>query len=80
LKREEGGNVIALFPPIDAEGMCQSFTHAGQHARGHYGYVINQSRPARPEEYEALRRELESPPHNYRLRVMQRLGSSAQFQ
>ena len=43
-----------------------------------YGHArvkkFNQSRPARPEEYETLKRELESPLHNYRLRVMKRLA------
>ena len=78
LKREWGGNVIALFSPVDAEDMCPSFAHASQHVRDHYGDAINQSRPARPEEYDALKRELEAPPHNYRLRVVQRLSKSAQ--
>ena len=73
LKREYGGHVIALFASVDADGTCRSFTHAGQWGRDLYPDTINQSRPARSEEYEAIMRELESPPHNYRLHVMKRL-------
>jgi hypothetical protein len=76
----EGGDVIALFPyvPADDYGLyCQSFMHLGQHARANLGRVIEVTRPATPDEYAALRRELESPPYGYRLAVRLRTPHDA---
>jgi len=69
-----GDGIIALFPyePGDSAGTCKSFEHIGQHGAAHLINVISASRPASPGQYAALRRELESPPYEYRLRVVSR--------
>jgi hypothetical protein len=69
----QNGEVIALFPDIDeGNGECASYMHVGQHGGACYTYCIAQTRPARPEEYQALRTELESEPYKYNLRVVKR--------
>jgi hypothetical protein len=54
------GEVIALFPTIIADeyGHCMSYQHVGQHGGANYLHVTENSRPAKPEEYEDLLREL----------------------
>lgn len=55
------GDVIALFPeiPSDYQGyLCESYMHVGQHGAADTGAVIDQTRPALPEEYRGLLREL----------------------
>ena len=72
--KKEGGGVIALFPQIDeGHGMCSSFMHVGQHSGASASQVVAATRPAKPEEYAALKRELESAPYEYRLDVRARL-------
>lgn len=67
------GGVIALFPGIDeGNGKISSYEHHGQHGGADYMGVMGLTRPAKPAEYASLKRELESPPYNYRFRVMQR--------
>jgi hypothetical protein len=57
--KSEGGDVIALFPEIEERGgMCESYMHVGQHASANYYGVVNDTHPARPEEYKALAEEL----------------------
>jgi hypothetical protein len=77
----DGGGIIALFPyePASPDGSqwCQSYMHVGQHGRAAYFPVIDGTRPASPEEYAALKRELESEPFNYRLTVRQRTPHDA---
>lgn len=71
----EGGDVIALMPelPATTDGrLCTSYQHIGQHAAADYQGVIAQTRPAAPEEYAALKRELESAPYRYRFDVRRR--------
>lgn len=70
----ESKDVIALFPceKADDRGHIMSFEHVGQHGGADYTGIIANSRPATEAEYAALKRELESAPYNYRLRVMQR--------
>jgi len=67
--------VIALFPyelgTMDP-ATCQSYEHMGQHGPANPVLVIGATRPATPEEYADLRRELERPPYGYRLTVRQR--------
>lgn len=61
-----GGDVIALFPGIpENTGFCSSYMHVGQHGSADYRAVIRTSRPATPEEYNDLKKELESAPYNY---------------
>jgi hypothetical protein len=69
-KGKDGGDVLALFPDIDAGwGRCESYQHVGQHGGADYTHCITRTRPARPEEYKALFEELENG-FGYRLRVV----------
>jgi hypothetical protein len=72
--RADGHGVIALFPklPGGTSGMCDSFEHTGQHGAADLAGVIRRTRPATPDEYADLKRELESAPYSYVLTVRQR--------
>lgn len=74
-----GDNVIAIFPavPADTQGQfCEMYEHVGQHGGGDYSGVVAQTRLATPDEYASLKRELESEPYNYRLRILRRRTSA----
>jgi hypothetical protein len=72
-RRSDGNGVIALFPGLAwRNGMVQSYEHVGQHGAADYAGVISRTRAAKPAEYAALLRELESEPFNYRLDVRRR--------
>lgn len=65
--------IIALFPcePSDVDGKyCLSYMFMGQHGGANYAMIIQNSRPATPEEYAKLKAELER--LGYALRVCQR--------
>lgn len=69
--------VVALFPEIPASNdsySCSSYAHIGQHAAANYYFVIDHSKPAKPEEYKALKKELESPPYEYVLDIRNRIS------
>jgi hypothetical protein len=68
------GSILALFPDerVDYRGNCGCYAHIGQHSAADYKSCIAASKPAKPSEYAALQRELESPPYNYRLLVRKR--------
>lgn len=52
--------VLALFPAEDeGSGHCSSYEHIGQHGGANYQGCIKATRPAQPEEYADLKRELE---------------------
>ena len=72
------GEVIALFPedPSDVQNWynCSSYMHIGQHSGADSQHIINSSRPATPEEYASLKKELESYPYNYRFEIRQRIS------
>jgi hypothetical protein len=70
--RDHYGGIIALFPEDVDGGFCSSYEHVGQHGDASYSGVIRQTTPATPEEYADLKRELESAPYNYDLRVVKR--------
>jgi hypothetical protein len=72
--RADGHGIIALFPGIrdTNRGTCSSFEHTGQHGAADYAGVIARTLPARPADYAALKRELESAPYSYVLDVRQR--------
>lgn len=73
--RYYGNGIIALFPyePADSDGlMCESYEHTGQHGGADLAGVIARTRPAAPADYAALKRELESPPYDYKLATVQR--------
>jgi hypothetical protein len=69
-----GGGVIALFPcePGSEPWLCSSFWHFGQNGDADLVAVMNATEPAAPEQYAALKQELEQPPYNYVLDVRQR--------
>lgn len=58
---KDGGEVIALFPSLlwDDDGRVTAYEHVGQHCGVDYKDIISMTRPASPEEYESLYRELE---------------------
>lgn len=69
---KESDDVIALFPadPSDYAGRyCTSYEHVGQHGGADYDHIIQGSRPATPDEYADLKRELEAYPYGYKLKV-----------
>lgn len=73
--QRNGGGVIALFPDLIANhfnGTHESYEHVGQHGGASYDMVIASSKPATPEEYSALKRELEGVPYHYQLKVIKR--------
>lgn len=55
-----GGGFIALFPEIieTKQGLMLSYERQGQHAPADYLICIDETRPARPEEYKGLYDEL----------------------
>jgi hypothetical protein len=69
------GDVIALFPGIAGDysaGTCDSFQHIGQHGAASLNLMRALTRPALPREFADLKRELESAPYKYRLRIIKR--------
>jgi hypothetical protein len=70
-----GGAVIALFPcePWNTPVTCSCYVHVGQHGEADPWLVVRQTRAAKPEEYASLKRELESAPYGYRLKVYKRM-------
>ena len=69
-----GDNVIALFPEIKEHrpGMVLSYMHHDQHGAAGIEYVMQVTRPATTDEYAALKKELERPPFEYKLKVIVR--------
>lgn len=68
------GDVTAVFPcePATDEYDMTCYAHVGQHS-GCSRRWYNTTRAATPDEYAALKRELESAPYGYRLRIFKRL-------
>lgn len=67
--------IIALFPdiPYCTDGMlCTSYEPVGQHGAADYAGVIAATRPATPDEYAPLRRELDGAPYHYNCRPVSR--------
>lgn len=74
--KNDGYAVIALFPTIpDAYSgpSFGSYMHVGQHS-GCNPDIVSITKLATPEEYEDLKRELESEPYGYRLKVCRRIS------
>lgn len=72
----KGDDVIALFPAEIGtydSATCSSYEHVGQHGSASPYAVIRDTRPATPEEYADLRKELEGAPYGYRLKVYTRM-------
>ena len=58
-KKFPDGDVIAFFPDEKwSYGQCASYVHMGQHGGADYG-LIRELKPAKPNEYAPLLRELE---------------------
>lgn len=67
------GGCIALFPLSDeGQDLCSSYEHVGQHGLADYAAVISRTRPATPDDYASLKRELEGAPFGYVLQVYKR--------
>jgi hypothetical protein len=68
------GDVIAIFPSDPGTSdpfTCSSYQHVGQHGSCNPAYLM---RYTVPDQYADLKRELESAPYHYRLRVRRRIG------
>jgi len=68
-----GCEVIALFPEIafDTIGYnCQSYMHVGQHGAANPNSILSDTRPARPDEYRKLYKELTD--MGYDLKIIKR--------
>jgi len=76
--KNNGGGILALFPHID-EGnyLCLSYEHIGQHGGADYRGCISITKPAKPEEYADLQKELENIGYNLiiRKRATMRYGA-----
>lgn len=67
---KKGGDVLALFPeePCDNKGGVMSYQRLGQHSGADYAHCIQATRPATPEEYAPLQKELEGLGHSLVIR------------
>lgn len=78
-RKWNNGQIIALFPcepGTYCSDTCGSYEHIGQHGSATPDSVMLMTRPAKPEEYTALKRELESAPFGYRFKVCARMSRS----
>lgn len=69
--KSEPKTVIAFFPeiPADISGkQILSYEHIGQHGGADYNHCIAITRPAKKEEYENLKKELEQIGYNMEVR------------
>src|SRR5947209_3583641 len=77
-RRFADGDVIALFPYLPAECLnawpCQSYMRIGLHGAAD-PRIVDDTRPARPHEYAALKTELEQ--IGYRLAIRRRFPVDA---
>lgn len=64
-KYKDNGDILALFPEID-EGnyRISCYERIGQHGVADYSHCIKITNPAKSEEYQSLKRELESLGYN----------------
>lgn len=71
----QGGEIIALFPELpgtNSPATCSSYMHTGQHGAA-TSDLVRSTRPASPEEFAALKCELESlTPTPYTLKTVKR--------
>jgi len=65
-RKWKDGDILALFPKeiADSNGNCMSYEHVGQHGAAAYGGCVYKTKPAKPSEYAALKRELEGIGYN----------------
>lgn len=72
-----GGDVVAILPTHEGGShlyTCGLYQHVGQHGDCDPQHVIYKTRPAKPEEYADLFREMEG--LGYKLRVLKRIPRS----
>lgn len=64
-KYKDNGAILALFPEVD-EGnyKCSCYERIGQHGSADYQHCISITKPAKPDEFESLKKELESRGYN----------------
>lgn len=81
-RKYPAGEVVALFPGTGkSQGnyhmYCQNYMHVGQHSAARYSKVMKDTKPASLDdpEVQALKKELESEPYNYKIIVLQRAPS-----
>ncbi len=70
---DEYSDVTAVFPFEEAirnEPFMGCYAHVGQHGSCHLDWVTEKTRPATPDEYANLKKELESAPFNYKFIVL----------
>ena len=65
------GSIIALFPEEkwNRMGNCASYMHVGQHGPADYQHVVASTKPAKPHEYEDLKRELQDLGYGLRINM-----------
>ena len=73
-ERDKGFEVLAVFPEMAGDmnpyRTCTCYAHIGQHSSCDV-FVVDWTRPAKPEEYEDLKQELES--LGYNLKIVKRM-------
>ncbi len=73
VSKDDIADVFVLFPALPGTNephTCCCYQHVGQHSHANLAGCINSSRPAIPDEYAALKRELEG--IGYKLRIVKR--------
>lgn len=67
--------VLALLPEDEwMDGHCTSYAHVGQHGPAHFRGIMEESRPATPEEYADLFTEMENMEYNLDVRETYTVG------
>ena len=80
--RKSEREIVAVFPydPGDISAVTMGcYAHFGQHAACAVEWYRT-TKPATPEEYADLKRELEAAPYEYRFKVLRRIPSDAYAQ
>lgn len=75
-KWKNNRGIIALFPELPGSchpGTCMSYEHVGQHGAASLSLTHAHTTLATEQEYRDLKRELESDPYGYRLKVLKRM-------
>jgi len=78
-RKSRDGQITAVFPDVRESPRAQLFAcyaHVGQHGTCDEAWVREDTRPAKPAEYDNLKRELEREPYGYELVVMARIDGS----
>ena len=58
--RVSDGEVVAVFPEDKTyEGKMSCYAHVGQHSYCTHGWYLTKTKPASPDQYEGLKKELE---------------------